>query len=105
MPFKGAATAQGPTASAGTGPRALAVPAGQRAVITDVHGSSVTGGQVTINLGSPGTLALGILPANGRIDASFEPGVLMGDPDFDIVLSAPADWNGGIFGYITSGSS
>jgi hypothetical protein len=102
--FKTAEDAQGPAAKAGTGPQTLVVPAGQRGVITDIHGSSVTGGAVTINLGA-GALQLGILPANGRIDASFEPGVLMGDPDFDIVLAAPADFNGGIFGYITSGSS
>jgi hypothetical protein len=104
MPFKNTSTAQNPIAKAGTGPQTLVVPAQQRGIITDIHGSSVTGGAVTINLG-PGALQLGILPANGRIDASFCPGVLMGDPDFDIVLAAPADFNGGIFGYIASGTS
>jgi hypothetical protein len=104
MAFKTTDDAQGPVAKTGTGPQTLVVPSGQRGVITDIHGSSVTGGAVTINLGQ-GALALGILPANGRIAANFEAGVLMGDPDFDIVLSAPADFNGGVFGYITSGSS
>lgn len=102
MPFKTTEDAQNPVAKAGTGPQTLVVPAGQRAIITDIHGSSVTGGAVTINLGA-GALQLGILPANGRIDANFAPGVLMGDPDFDVVLAAPADFNGGIYGYLASG--
>jgi hypothetical protein len=104
MSMKTMEDAMGPAAKAGTGPQILVVPPQQRGVITDIHGSSVTGGALLLNLG-PGGLAIGILPPNGRIDASFAPGVLMGDPDFDIALTAPADFNGGIFGYFAPGTS
>jgi hypothetical protein len=96
----------GPAQKSGVGPQTLVVPAQQRGVITNVHGSSVTGGAVTLNLGTVGgTVSLGSIAANGRIDVALEESVAIGDPDFDIVLSAPADFIGSISGYLASGTS
>ena len=95
-----------PIQKSGVGPQTLIVPPSQRGVVTNVHGSSVTGGAVTLNLGSVGgTVSLGSIAANGRIDVMLAESVAVGDPDFDIVLSAPADFIGSLSGYLASGTS
>jgi hypothetical protein len=61
---------------------------------------------VTLNLGPiGGTVSLGAIPANGRIDAELAESTAIGDPDFDIVLTAPADFSGSMLGYFASGTS
>lgn len=107
MPMKPiSGSGMGPTQKSGVGPQTLVIPPGQRGVITNVHGSSVTGGAVTLNLGTTGgTVSLGSILAGGRIDVMLAESVAVGDPDFDIVLSAPADFIGSLAGYIAGGST
>jgi hypothetical protein len=96
----------GPAAKTGTGPQTLVVPAQQRGIITNIFGSSVTGGAITLNLGPTlGTLALGSIAANGRAEIRISEGVAQGDPDFDIILTVPADFVGGMLGFFASGTS
>jgi hypothetical protein len=95
-----------PAVNTGTGTRTLVVPAAQRGIITNIHGSSVTGGAVTLNLGTVGgTLNLGSIPANNRIDILLADGVAVGDVDHDIILTVPGDCVCSLIGYFAAGLS
>lgn len=84
------------------GDKTVVVPALQRAIVTSIHVSSVTGGALQLTLDTGVNVSFGNIAANGRFDMETIGQALIGALGFDVILDGPADMLGFFQGYLVN---
>lgn len=85
--------------ASGVGNLTIATPSGQETVVDTVNVSSVTGGPVALVLSGTRTINLGPVGAGGRVALTFPDALFVGDPNYSVGLTVPADGVSYIGGY------